>query len=70
MSRCIICNVILSEQELKSKDHSGRYTNMCIDCEAQHELLVNDIEEEVLVFHDTLEKNRFNGCTSDDFGVQ
>lgn len=65
MSRCTVCNVIMSEQELKHKDPiSGRYTDMCFDCLGQHEALVNDVDEYELLYTDNTQ--RFNGLTSDD----
>jgi hypothetical protein len=67
MSRCIICNVILSEQELKHKDTTtGQYSCMCTDCYGEHESLVNEIETETLVLYHTQDTERFNGLTSDD----
>ena len=65
MSRCTVCNVIMSEQELKHKDPiSGRYTDMCTECLGQHEALVNDVDEYELLYADNTQ--RFNGLTSDD----
>lgn len=51
MSRCTVCNVIMSEQELKHKDPiSGRYTDMCTDCLMIHECLVNDVDVDEVMF--------------------
>ena len=43
MSRCIICNCVLSEQELTHKDPiTGGYTDMCYDCLDIQEAMDND----------------------------
>lgn len=49
MSRCEICNVILSEQELTNKDPlSGTYTSMCFECLDIQEKLMNDEDSDAL----------------------
>lgn len=46
MSRCNVCNVVMSEEELKNKDPlTGRYTDMCFGCIGEHEALVNDVDD-------------------------
>lgn len=66
MSRCSVCNVVLSDQELKHKDPlSGRYTDMCSHCLDTHEALVNDVDIDAYVLH-TSNRQSFNGLTSDD----
>jgi hypothetical protein len=49
MSRCVICNVVLSEAELKHKDPvSGQYTDTCFDCLTVHEFVAHDKSENVV----------------------
>jgi hypothetical protein len=48
MSRCVICNVVLSEAELKHKDPlSGQYTDTCTHCLTEHEFIASDASERV-----------------------
>lgn len=55
MSRCTICNVVMTEQELTHKDPlTGDYTDMCFDCINEQEALMNDSDEkEVLYVHNS-----------------
>lgn len=49
MSRCIVCNVVLSEAELKHKDPvSGKYTDTCSFCLLEEEHLAHDSSEDVV----------------------
>ena len=49
MSRCIICNCVLSEQELTHKDPlTGGYTDMCYDCLDIQEAMDNDYDTEAV----------------------
>ena len=55
MSRCTICNAVMTEQELTHKDPiTGNYTELCYDCLDIQEALDNDDEvREVLYVSDT-----------------
>lgn len=58
MSRCIICNCVLSEQELTNKDPlTGDYTDQCFDCINEQEALMSDAldEREVLYVHNNID---------------